>query len=78
MKWVGDVSPGVTKAMPELEQLPWISVSQKKQNCPGQVIFSSAQGLGRDPGIASAFQLRIMGIHSIQSWVSQLGDVSCP
>lgn len=64
---MGDISPGVTKAVPELELLPWISLSLKKQGYPGQVIFSSAQVLGKVLCIAPAFQLRIMGIHSIQS-----------
>lgn len=63
---VGDASPGVTNAMPELELLPWISLSLKRQDCPGQVISSSAQGLGRVPLIPSAFQLRTMAIHSVQ------------
>lgn len=49
LSWVGDASPGVTNAMPELELLPWICLSLKKQDCPGQAISSSAQGLGRVP-----------------------------
>lgn len=61
--------------MSELELLPWIPLTLKKQGYPGQVIFSSAQGLGKVLCTASAFQLRIMGI---QSYVSQLGDVSSP
>lgn len=65
MIWVGDVSPGVPKEMPELELFPWISLSLKKQDYPGQVI-------------ASAFQLRIMGIHSVKCWLSQLGDGNSP